>query len=106
MIEIAGFLERGNLAKNPRLLQKLKDIYTDMTVNTTDCSVIGDAAGPAVYLLKVLVRQHGFHSLNRVFKKCQWIIPKGLHVEPVEVYNRRRSHYNGLLDTEYRVGTL
>ena len=81
MMEIASSLDTGSLAKRPRLLLQLKDVYTDQIINNTctDFPVIGDAAGPAVYLLKVLVRQHGFHSLNKVFKQCQWIVPMGLH---------------------------
>lgn len=66
----------------PRLLQQLKIVCTDKIVNTTDS---GDVVGPTVYLLKVLVRQHGFHSLNKVFKQFPWIIPSCLH-EAEQVY--------------------
>lgn len=77
MTEIIDFLVAGNFAMKPRLLQQLKSVCTDKTVNTTDS---GDVVGPAVYLLKVLVRQHGFHSLNGIFKQShsQWIIPSDL----------------------------
>ena len=67
----------------PRLLQQLKSVCTDKIVNTT---ASGDVIGPAVYLLKVLVRQHGFHCLNKVFKQFKWIVPNGIHETDEQVY--------------------
>ena len=77
--EIATLLKSNSFATKPRLIEQLQSDCTDKSLNSTDFTIIGDAFGPAIYLLKVLVRQHGFFCLNEVFHKYQWIVPKGLH---------------------------
>ncbi len=76
--DIASFLNSSSFATEQRYLRQLNDVCIDKAINTTNVAASGEAAGPAVYLLKVLVRQHGFHALNKVFEKYQWIIPKDL----------------------------
>lgn len=78
--DIASSLNCDDYATKPRLVQQLKDVYIDSTINSVDFTDDGvlDAFGPAIYLLKVLIRQHGFSSVNRVFKRYPWVIPKSL----------------------------
>ena len=61
------------------LLQLAENVCTDPAINTKDFTVSGrDVVGPAVYLLKLLVRKYGFPCLKQVSGKLNWIIPKGL----------------------------
>ena len=61
------------------LIQLAEEICTDSSINTTDFSASGeDVVGPAVYLLKLLVRRYGFPCLRKVSEQHQWIIPEGL----------------------------
>ena len=54
-------------------------VCTDRAINTTDFGASGeDVVGPAVYLLKLLVRQYGFPCLKEVSQQHQWILPEGL----------------------------
>lgn len=59
-----------------QLIQTTQDICTDHNINTSDFTV--DAVGPALYLLKLLVRQYGFNFLKQVSAEYQWIVPAGL----------------------------
>lgn len=60
-----------------QLIQVTEDVCTDPHINTADFS-IGDAVGPAVYLLKLLARQYGFDVLNNICSKYPWVIPGSL----------------------------
>ena len=60
-----------------QLLQIAEEVCTDFNINTTNFTV-GDAVGPAVYLLKLLVRQYGFDCLKKVSAECHWVVPEGL----------------------------
>lgn len=56
------------------LIQLAEEVCTDCDINTTDFSDSGvDVVGPAVYLLKLLVRQFGFPCLKKSSKKHQWL---------------------------------
>ena len=62
------------------LLQLAENVCTDPAINTSDFTVSGrDVVGPAVYLLKLLVRKYGFPCLKQVYEEFNWIIPEGLH---------------------------
>ena len=73
--EIIDLIMAGCFAMKPNLLEQLESVCKDEIVNFT---ASGDAIGPAVYLLKVFVRHHGFYSLNKAFQQFQWIIPSSL----------------------------
>lgn len=60
-----------------QLLRVTEEVCTDPDINTTDFTV-GDVVGPAVYLLKLLVRQYGFDCLTQICKKYPWVVPEGL----------------------------
>ena len=69
------------------LLNIAEEVCGDEDINTTNFTV-GDAIGPAVYLLKLLVRQHGFDCLMRVSTEHQWVVPEGLrNAEQVPLCN-------------------
>lgn len=59
------------------LLQIAEEVCGDFNINTTNFTV-GDAVGPAVYLLRLLVKQYGFDCLKNVSAECQWVVPEGL----------------------------
>lgn len=62
-----------------QLIQCAEELCADPAVNTTDFTVSSeDVVGPAVYLLKLLVRKYGFPCLKQVSDQHQWIIPEGL----------------------------
>ena len=62
-----------------QLIQCAVELCADPAINTTDfASSTEDVIGPAVYLLKLLVRQYGFPCLKQVSDQHQWIIPEGL----------------------------
>ena len=79
-----AFLEIANLLHSDRedcidLFELAEDVCTDPTINTSDFTVSGtDVVGPAVYLLKLLVRKYGFPCLKQVYEQFNWIIPEGL----------------------------
>ena len=60
-----------------QFVQLVKDVCTDATINTTNFSE-GDIVGPAIYLIKVLVRQYGLYFLHQVVDDNQWIVPEAL----------------------------
>lgn len=60
-----------------QLMQITEEVCTDPNINTTNF-VVGDVVGPAVYLLKLIVRQYGFNCLKQASVECQWVIPQGL----------------------------
>lgn len=62
-----------------QLLQLTEDVCVEKLINTTDFMAKDvDIVGPAIYLLKLFVRQFGFQCLKSVSKKYQWVIPEGL----------------------------
>ena len=79
-----AFLEIANLLHSERedcidLFELARDVCTDPAINTSDFTVNDrDVVGPAVYLLKLLVRKYGFPCLKQVYEKFNWIIPEGL----------------------------
>lgn len=60
-----------------QLIQIAEEVCTDPHINTTNFAE-SDAIGPAVYLLKLLVRQYGFSCLKKVSTEYQWVVPRGL----------------------------
>lgn len=61
------------------LLDLAERVCIDPAVNTTDFGTSNiDILGPAVYLIKLLVRQYGFPCLKTVAEEHQWIVPQGL----------------------------
>ena len=87
IVEIASLLHSdcivGTVRKSQRLqfqiMQLAQGVCTDPAINTTH---FGDKAenvvGPAVYLLKLLVRQYGFPCVKQVSERYQWIVPEDL----------------------------
>ena len=62
-----------------KLMQLAKKVCTDPSINSTNFrSKNADMSGPAIYLLKLLVRQYGFSLLKQASEKFVWIIPEGL----------------------------
>ena len=61
-----------------KVLLLAKDVCTDEDINTTDFSGEVDIVGPAVYLIKLLVRQFGFPCLKSISERHQWIVPRDL----------------------------
>lgn len=61
-----------------QLMQIVKEVCTDPAINATDFTEV-DVIGPAVYLIKLIVRQYGFSCLQAVTKEYQWIVPTDLH---------------------------
>lgn len=90
VMEIASIFHSGSIQDTVRrstqeqqlqvhLLQQAEELCADPVVNTTDFSASDeDVVGPAVYLLKILVRQYGFPCLKQVFEQYNWVIPEGL----------------------------
>ena len=83
LMETANILQSQltgrNSSKTFKLVLLAKDICMDKTINTTEFSSSGvDVVGPAVYLVKLLVRQFGFPCLKSISEKHQWIVPRGL----------------------------
>ncbi len=84
IMEIAGLLHASyvdNTLKKSQLeiFQLAEELCRDPVINSTDFSTNGeDVMGPAVYLLKLLVRQYGYPCLRHVSELYQWIIPEGL----------------------------
>lgn len=60
------------------LMELTEEICTDKLINITDVTTEEDVVGPALYLIKLVVRQYGFICLKRLSEKYYWIIPKGL----------------------------
>lgn len=62
------------------LLELAKRVCMDPVINTTDFNASSiDVVGPAVYLLKLLVRQYGFSCLKSTSEQNSWVLPEGLH---------------------------
>lgn len=82
LMEIANLLHSQltgrSSSKKFKSILLAKDICTDHAINTTDFSSGVDAMGPAVYLIKLLVRQFGFPCLKRISERHQWLVPRGL----------------------------
>ena len=59
------------------LIEIARTVCTDTLINP---SITGhsDVTGPAVYLLKLLVRQFSYSCLEQASEKYPWIIPEGL----------------------------
>ena len=62
------------------LLQVARMVCTHPAVNHFDLTGSGNTTGPAVYLLKLLVRQYGTHCLQKLANSQQhsWVIPQEL----------------------------
>ena len=80
LAKIAEFFKSGTITEKTSLLQQLQEVCTNDKINTVTIKDSNNlcAIGPAIFLLKVLLRQYGFPTLNRIFKQHQWIIPKAL----------------------------
>ena len=60
-------------------MHHVEELCTDRRINTVDFSASNtDIVGPAVYLVKLLVRQYGFPCLKQVCETHPWIVPEGL----------------------------
>jgi hypothetical protein len=59
------------------LLQIAEEVCTDQNINNTHLAG-NDVVGPALYLVKLLVRQYGFDCLKKVSLRYQWVLPEVL----------------------------
>ena len=57
-------------------MRPVEELCADSRINTVASNT--DVVGPAVYLVKLLVRQYGFPCLKQVCEIHPWIIPEGL----------------------------
>lgn len=78
MGEVASLLHSEVKGQLIWLMQVTKDVLTDSIINTTNFSEGRDVVGPAVYLIKFIVRQYGFYCLNKIYQSYQWILPDSL----------------------------
>ena len=60
------------------LIRLAEEVCSDTVFNSTDFASGKDVVGPAVYLVKLLVRQYGFPCLDRVCQEQKWVVPEGL----------------------------
>ena len=58
-------------AQITKLLQVARAIVEDETINQT-------SAGPAIYLLKLIVRHYGISFMNDLQKQHNWLVPSSL----------------------------
>ncbi len=83
IMEVARLLH-SDLTENPQrltfdIIHLAEEVCTDPFINTADFAAsTEDAVGPALYLLKLLVRQYGFPCLKQVSEKYQWVLPEDL----------------------------
>ena len=54
-----------------KLLEVTRAIVEDETINRT-------SAGPAIYLLKLIVRRYGISFMNDLQKQHKWLVPSSL----------------------------
>ena len=66
-----------------QLLEEARRVCSVRSVNTFDTSGHGNTTGPAVYLMKLIVRQGGFGELKKVAETDQWVVPESLRQEEV-----------------------
>lgn len=59
-----------------QFIELVKDVCNDVIINTTNFS---EGVGPAIYLIKILVRQYGLSFFHQVADENKWIIPQGLN---------------------------
>lgn len=59
----------------PNLLRVARKICSDSNINDLSQSL---CTGPAVFLVKTLVRQYGNSCLESVFVNHSWVLPKAL----------------------------
>jgi hypothetical protein len=87
LAEVASLLHSScgvahqQLRLNSLLIQTAQEVCTDPHTNTTNF-LVGDLVGPvgpAVYLLRLVIRQYGFNSLRSIAAAFPWVMPEGLH---------------------------
>ena len=67
-----------NGCADDRLLHITHDLCVDHRVNVVDPTGRVDTTGPALYMLKLLIRQFGYSCLKAVSTSHPWIIPEEL----------------------------
>ena len=111
IMEVASLLHLDYDTDTARNLQRLKfdimhlaeKVCTDPVINTTDfVASTDDAVGPALYLLKLLVRQYGFPYLKQVFEQHRWVIPESLQTtdQVISIWASIENENNFFLDRE------
>ena len=78
-----------------QLVDKAHHLCTARSVNAIDITGNGNTTGPAVYLLKLIVRLAGFGELKKVADKHQWLIPENLKCEKVRIEGVVANRWNG-----------
>ena len=61
-----------------QLVYTAQNICSDLKINVIDITGDLDTTGPAVYLMRLLVRQYGMSCLEKVAETYFWVIPKQL----------------------------
>ena len=56
-----------------KLLEVTRAIVKDEAINQT-------GAGPAIYLLKLIVRRYGISFMNDLQKQHNWLVPSKVHL--------------------------
>ena len=79
LMEITHLLHSGTQQQLIFDMHRVEKLCTDHHINTVDFSASNtDVVGPAMYLVKLLVRQYGFPCLKQVCEAYPWIVPEGL----------------------------
>ena len=69
------------ITMKPALLHAVRTVCTDPSINHIGDTGQTDTTGPALYLLKLIVRQFGFPCLKEVSVERPWIMPHELMTE-------------------------
>lgn len=80
---IQGTVERSQQEHRLKLeiMQLAEELCLDSIINTVDfADGLKDVEGPALYLLKLMVRQYGYPCLKHGLVDHPWIVPKGLQL--------------------------
>ena len=91
MMEIACLLHSHYESQSDQqldltLMQLAEEVSSDPAINTVDFGDRGNGVvGPAMYLLKLLVRLYGFPCLKQAIRDYNWILPRGLQYAAEQV---------------------
>lgn len=80
-LSVVAELFHEHVAIEPALLNAVRRVCTDYIVNQFVGNGQTDITGPALYLLKLIVRQYGFPCLAEVSMENPWVVPHKLKPE-------------------------
>jgi len=67
-----------HVTMKPALLHAVRTVCTDPSINHIGDTGQTDTTGPALYLLRLIVRQFGFPYLTEVSVEHPWVVPHEL----------------------------